>query len=153
MNKLIEKHMITYTNSLEMFNEIWELIEKSCKDWWEKIDKILNEKSILKKKLKFENLNTLLLELLENILSYIQINEDYLNKIENKISDLDSNDYDINNTLTEQMDEQLKFYTIYFDIIYSNYFQLTIQELIRQEVNNNILLLKEKIQNEEKSIV
>ena len=50
------------------------------------------------------------------------------------------------------MDEQLKFYTIYFDIIYSNYFQLTIQELIRQEVNNNILLLKEKIQNEEKSI-
>ena len=155
MNKLIEKHMITYTNSLEMFNEIWELIEKSCKDWWEKIDKILNEKEekiILKKKLKFENLNTLLLELLENILSDIQLNEDYLNKIENKISDLDSNDYDINNTLTEQMDEQLKFYTIYFDIIYSNYFQLTIQELIRQEVNNNILLLKEKIQNEEKSI-
>ena len=50
------------------------------------------------------------------------------------------------------MDEQLKFYTIYFDIIYSNYFQLTIKKLIRQEVNNNILLLKEKIQNEEKSI-
>ena len=56
MNKLIEKHMITYINSLEMLNEIWELIEKSCKDWWEKIDKILNEKEekiILKKKLKF----------------------------------------------------------------------------------------------------
>ena len=87
MNKLIEKHMITYTNSLEMFNEIWELIEKSCKDLLEKIDKILNEKEekiILKKKLKFENVNTLLLELLENILSYIQINEDYLNKIETK---------------------------------------------------------------------
>ena len=50
------------------------------------------------------------------------------------------------------MDEQLKFYSLYYDIIYSNYFQLTIQELIRQEVNNNILLLKEKIQNEEKSI-
>ena len=77
MNKLIEKHMITYINSLEMLNEIWELIEKSCKDLLEKIDKILNEKSILKKKLKFENLNTLLLELLENILSDIQINEDY----------------------------------------------------------------------------
>ena len=152
MNKLIEKHMITYINSLEMLNEIWELIEKSCKDLLEKIDKILNEKSILKKKLKFENLNTLLLELLENILSDIQLNEDYLNKIENKISDLDSNDYDINNILTEKIDEQLKFYTIYYDIIYSNYFQLTIQELIRQEVNNNILLLKEKIQNEEKSI-
>ena len=154
MNKLIEKHMITYINSLEMLNEIWELIEKSCKDLLEKIDKILNEKEekiILKKKLKFENLNTLLLELLENILSYIQINEDYLNKIENKISDLDSNDYDINNTLTEQMDEQLDLYN-FFDIIYLNYFQLTIQELIRQEVNNNILLLKEKIQNEEKSI-
>ena len=45
-----------------------------------------------------------------------------------------------------------QIYIIYFDIIYSNYFQLTIQELIRQEVNNNILLLKEKIQNEEKSI-
>ena len=60
-----------------MLNEIWELIEKSCKDLLEKIDKILNEKSILKKKLKFENLNTLLLELLENILSDIQINEDY----------------------------------------------------------------------------
>ena len=41
---------------------------------------------------------------------------------------------------------------MYFDIIYSNYFQLTIKKLIRQEVNNNILLLKEKIQNEEKSI-
>ena len=117
-----------------MLNEIWELIEKSCKDLLEKIDKILNEKVekiILKKKLKFENLNTLFLELLEKILSNIQINGDYLNKIENKISDLDLNDY---------------------DIIYSNYFQLTIQELIRQEVNNNILLLKEKIQNEEKSI-
>ena len=155
MNKLIEKHMITYINSLEMLNEIWELIEKSCKDLLEKIEKILNEKVekiILKKKLKFENLNSLLLELLENILSNIQINEDYLNKIQNKISSLDSNDYDINNTLTEKIDEKLKFYTIYYDIIYSNYFQLTIQELIRQEVNNNILLLKEKIQNEEKSI-
>ena len=155
MNKLIEKHMITYINSLEMLNEIWELIEKSCKDLLEKIDKILNEKVekiLLKKKLKFENLNTLILELLENILSTIQINEDYLNKIENKISDLDSNNYDINNTLTEKIDEKLKFYTIYYDIIYSNYFQLTIQELIRQEVNNNILILKEKIQNEEKSI-
>ena len=155
MNKLIEKHMITYINSLEMLNEIWELIEKSCKDLLEKIEKILNEKVekiILKKKLKFENLNSLLLELLENILSNIQINEDYLNKIQNKISSLDSNDYDINNILTEKIDEQLKFYTIYYDIIYSNYFQLTIQELIRQEVNNNILLLKEKIQNEEKSI-
>ena len=85
-----------------MLNEIWELIEKSFKDLLEKIDKILNEKSILKKKLKFENLNTLLLELLENILGNIQINEDYLNKIQNKISSLDSNDYDINNTLTEQ---------------------------------------------------
>ena len=155
MNKLIEKQMITYINSLEMLNEIWEIIEKSCKDLLEKIDKILNEKVekiLLKKKLKFENLNTLILELLENILSTIQINEDYLNKIENKISDLDSNNYDINNTLTEKIDEKLKFYTIYYDIIYSNYFQLTIQELIRQEVNNNILLLKEKIQNEEKSI-
>lgn len=155
INKLIEKHMITYIISLEMLNEIWELIEKSCKDLLEKIDKILNEKVekiILKKKLKFENLNTLILELLENILSTIQINEDYLNKIENKISDLDSNNYDINNTLTEKIDEKLKFYTIYYDIIYSNYFQLTIQELIRQEVNNNILILKEKIQNEEKSI-
>ena len=155
MNKLIEKQMITYINSLEMLNEIWEIIEKSCKDLLEKIDKILNEKVekiLLKKKLKFENLNTLILELLENILSTIQINEDYLNKIENKISDLDSNDYDINNTLTEKIDEKLKFYTIYYDIIYSNYFQLTIQELIRQEVNNNILILKEKIQNEEKSI-
>lgn len=155
MNKLIEKQMITYINSLEMLNEIWEIIEKSCKDLLEKIDKILNEKVekiLLKKKLKFENLNTLILELLENILSTIQINEDYLNKIENKISDLDSNNYDINNTLTEKIDEKLKFYTIYYDIIYSNYFQLTIQELIRQEVNNNILILKEKIQNEEKSI-
>ena len=45
-----------------------------------------------------------------------------------------------------------QIYIIYFDIIYSNYFQLTIKKLIRQEVNNNILLLKEKIQNEEKSI-
>ena len=155
MNKLLEKQMITYINSLEMLNEIWELIEKSCKDLLEKIDKILNEKVekiLLKKKLKFENLNTLILELLENILSNIQINEDYLNKIQNKISSLDSNDYDINNTLTEKIDEKLKFYTIYYDIIYSNYFQLTIQELIRQEVNNNILILKEKIQNEEKSI-
>ena len=97
-----------------MLNEIWELIEKSCKDLLEKIDKILNEKSILKKKLKFENLNTLLLELLENILSDIQLNEDYLNKIENKISDLDSNDYDINNTLTEQMDEQLDLYNVFW---------------------------------------
>ena len=59
MNKLIEKQMITYINSLEMLNEIWEIIEKSCKDLLEKIDKILNEKEekiILKKKLKFENL-------------------------------------------------------------------------------------------------
>ena len=45
-----------------------------------------------------------------------------------------------------------QIYIIYFDIIYSNYFQLTIKKLIRQEVNNNILLLKEKIPNEEKSI-
>ena len=39
MNKLIEKQMINYSNSLEILKEIWEYIENSCKVLLEKIEK------------------------------------------------------------------------------------------------------------------
>ncbi len=155
MNKLIEKQMINYSNSLEILKEIWEYIENSCKVLLEKIEKFLSDKVeniLLKGKLKFENLNNLLLQLLENILKNIQLNNDYLDKIEKQIYELDSKDYDINNSLNEIIDDKLKFYSIYFDIINSDFFQLTIQEIIREEINNNLLSIKEKIQNEEKSM-
>jgi hypothetical protein len=77
----------------------------------------------------------------------------FLNEIENHINSLENNNFIINNNDNNFIfvDNYIYYYNTYYDIISSNLFKQVFKEILINEINNNLLILKREFKENEKT--
>ena len=77
----------------------------------------------------------------------------FLNEIENYINSLENNNFIINNNDNNFIfvDNYIYYYNTYYDIISSNLFKQVFKEIIINEINNNLLILKSEFKENAKT--
>ena len=145
-----------FFNSNNILKKNWEIINNIFDTIFNNISNIISNEinSIsIKTKFNFNQIKNIINNICLNLFEKIDFFNLFLNEIENYINSLENNNFIINNNDNNFIfiDNYIYYYNTYYDIISSNLFKLVFKEIIINEINNNLLILKSEFKENEKT--
>ena len=145
-----------FFNSNNILKKNWEIINKIFEKIFNNISNIItNEINLIsiKTKFNFNQIKNIINKICLNLFEKINFFSLFLNEIENYINNLEKNNFVINNNENNFIiiDNYIYYYNTFYDIVSSNLFKEVFKEIIINEINNNLLILKSEFKENEKT--
>jgi len=145
-----------FFNLNDILKKNWEIINKIFEKIFNNISNIItNEINLIsiKTKFNFNQIKNIINKICLNLFEKINFFSLFLNEIENYINNLEKNNFVINNNENNFIiiDNYIYYYNTFYDIVSSNLFKEVFKEIIINEINNNLLILKSEFKENEKT--